>query len=120
TFINDAAHELKTAVTIIKSSLQLLESKPRSTEEYRRGLESCLRDCARLEELVQKLLTLARLEQSSAGELTSSGQTNVSDSLRETATQLDSFAKLRGVNVRLSIQDNAYASLPHEECINLA
>jgi signal transduction histidine kinase len=120
TFVNDAAHELKTAVTIIKSSLQLLDSRPRSTDEYRLGLASCLADCARLEELVHKLLTLARLEQSSSGELTSSGQTNVSESLREIAAQLDSFATLRDVGVKLNLKENVHAMLPHEECDNLA
>ena len=120
TFVNDAAHELKTAVTIIKSSLQLLDSRPRSLEEYRRGLESCLSDCARLEELVQKLLTLARLEQSSAGELTASGQTDLSESLREIASQLDSFATLRGVALKLNLKENIQAQLPHEECETLA
>ena len=120
TFVNDAAHELKTAVTIVKSSLQLLESRPRSTDEYRRGLDSCLADCARLEDLVQKLLTLARLEQSSAGELTSSGQINLSELLREIAAQLESFAELRGVKLKLDVKDKVQALLPREECENLA
>jgi signal transduction histidine kinase len=120
TFVNDAAHELKTAVTIIKSSLQLLASKPRSAEEYRRGLEACLADCARLEELVQKLLTLARLEQGSAGELVSSSQTDLSESLREIAARLDSFATLRGVTLKLDLKENIRALLPAEECENLA
>ncbi len=55
-FVNDAAHELKTAVTIIKSSLQLLASRPRSTQEYARGLDNCMADCARMEDLVQRML----------------------------------------------------------------
>jgi signal transduction histidine kinase len=119
-FVNDAAHELKTAVTIVKSSLQLLDSRPRSPEEYRRGLETCLADCARLEDLVQKLLTLARLEQSSGGELVSASQTNLSDTLRETAAQLESFATLRNVRLELNLKDNVFALLPHEESENLA
>ena len=43
-FVHDAAHELKTAVTIIKSSLQLLTSRKRTAAEYERGLGnvSCL------------------------------------------------------------------------------
>ena len=120
TFVNDAAHELKTAVTIIKSSLQLLDSRPRSPQEYRRGLQACLADCARLEELVVKLLTLARLEQSSAGELVPSSQTNLSESLREIAIQLDSVAKLRSVNLHLNLKENLHANLPYDEAENLA
>jgi signal transduction histidine kinase len=120
TFVNDAAHELKTAVTILKSSLQLLESRPRSAEEYRSGLETCLADCARMEDLVKKLLTLARLEQSSAGELRSRGRTDVSECLRAIATQTEPLATLRGIALEMNLQSNVLASLPHEECENLA
>jgi signal transduction histidine kinase len=118
--VNDAAHELKTAVTIIKSSLQLLESRPRSTSEYRAGLESCLADCARLEDLVQKLLTLARLEQSSAGELRSSGQTDLSECLREIAIQIEPLATLRRVELKLKVGEGVQVLLPHEDCESLA
>jgi signal transduction histidine kinase len=118
TFVNDAAHELKTAVTIIKSSLQLLDSRPRSLEEYRRGLESCLSDCGRLEELVQKLLTLARLEQT-AGEPSSPNQTDLSEGVREIVSQLDSFAMLRGVALQLDLREKLHVPLPHEECETL-
>lgn len=120
TFVNDAAHELKTAVTIIKSSLQLLESRPRSTSEYRAGLESCLADCARLEDLVHKLLTLARLEQSSAGELRSSGRTDLSECLREIATQMEPLATLRGVELNVKVAEGVQVLLPHEDCESLA
>jgi signal transduction histidine kinase len=65
-FVGDAAHELKTAVAVSKSSLQLLNMKPRSAQEYQAGLERCLADCVRLEELVAQMLTLARIEESGA------------------------------------------------------
>lgn len=119
TFVNDAAHELKTAVTIIKSSLQLTASRPRALEEYRSSLESCLADCARMEDLVQKLLTLARLEQSSSGELASSSHTDLSESLRTIATQVESLAVLREVSLKLDLEDDVQAGLPCEECETL-
>ena len=62
TFVSDAAHELKTAVAVTKSSLQLLALKPRGPGEYRVGLARCLADSGRIEELVTKMLTLARVE----------------------------------------------------------
>lgn len=120
TFVNDAAHELKTAVTIIKSSLQLIVSRPRTLEQYRLSLESCLADCARLEDLVQKLLTLARLEQSSSGELASSSHTDLSESLRTIATQMESLSLLRGVRLELNLEEDVQAALPYEECETLA
>jgi signal transduction histidine kinase len=62
-FTSDAAHELKTDVAIVKSSLQLLSMRRRTIEEYSHGLAVSLDDFTRLESTVQKLLALARLEQ---------------------------------------------------------
>jgi len=61
-FIADAAHELKTSVAILKSSLQLLICQPRSTSDYRAGIEHSLEDCARVEAVVCSTLTLASAE----------------------------------------------------------
>ncbi len=40
-FVSDAAHELKTAVAVAPSSIQVLGMKLRSVEEYQSGLERC-------------------------------------------------------------------------------
>jgi signal transduction histidine kinase len=62
-FTSDAAHELKTSAAIIKSGLQLLLRRPRTQREYEIGLEELLEDCARLEDLLERMLRLARIEQ---------------------------------------------------------
>jgi signal transduction histidine kinase len=62
-FTGDAAHELKTSVAVIKSTLQLLLQRPRTQREYEIGLEELLEDCARLEDLLSRMLRLARIEQ---------------------------------------------------------
>ena len=66
-FIADAAHELKTATAILKSSLQLLIFQPRSTEEYKSGVKRSLEDCDRIEALVFSTLNLARAEHMADG-----------------------------------------------------
>ncbi len=58
-FLANAAHELKTPVAILKSTLQSLAQRPRSAEEYRAGLEEALDDMARLEKLLHSMLRLA-------------------------------------------------------------
>ena len=68
-FLANAAHELKTPVAILKSTLQSLGQRPRSAEEYRAGLEEALDDMARLEKLLHSMLRLARAEQWAAGNL---------------------------------------------------
>jgi signal transduction histidine kinase len=62
-FTNDAAHELKTSVAIVKSTVQSLLHRPRTQREYEIGLEGVLEDCARLEDLLERMLRLARIEQ---------------------------------------------------------
>lgn len=62
-FLANAAHELKTPVAILKSTLQSLLQRPRQAEEYRAGLEEALEDMARLEKLLHSMLRLARAEQ---------------------------------------------------------
>ena len=66
-FLANAAHELKTPVAILKSTLQSLLQRPRAAEEYRAGLEQALDDMARLEQLMHSMLRLARAEQWAAG-----------------------------------------------------
>ncbi len=118
-FVHDAAHELKTAVTIIKSSLQLLTSRKRTATEYERGLEMCLTDCARLEDLVQKLLILARLEQPGV-EAAAAAQTDLSECLREVAEQMGSLASIRGVTLVVEPAEGTAARIAAEECATLA
>lgn len=61
-FVSDAAHELKTSVAVLKSSLQVLMMRTRTPAEYTVGLERLQVDCVRMEELVASMLTLAGLE----------------------------------------------------------
>jgi signal transduction histidine kinase len=62
-FLANAAHELKTPVAVLKSTLQSLLQRSRSSEEYRAGLQVSLQDMDRLEQLLQRMLQLARAEQ---------------------------------------------------------
>jgi signal transduction histidine kinase len=68
-FLANAAHELKTPVAILKSTLQSLLQRPRTSDEYRAGLEEALDDMARLEKLLHSMLRLARAEQWASGSL---------------------------------------------------
>lgn len=65
-FVGDSAHELKTSVTVVRSSIQLLMMKLRSPEQYALGLERVLEDNVRVEDLINKMLQLARAEEATA------------------------------------------------------
>lgn len=62
-FLGDAAHELKTSLAILKSTMQSLMNRPRDVQEYKSGLEHMTEDSDRLEQLLNRMLRLARVEQ---------------------------------------------------------
>ncbi len=61
-FTSDAAHELRTPVTVILTQTQLSLSRERSPAEYRQTLETCQRTAQRMRRLIESLLALARLD----------------------------------------------------------
>ncbi|HEY6828609.1 MAG TPA: HAMP domain-containing sensor histidine kinase [Gemmatimonadaceae bacterium] len=61
-FMADAAHELRTPVTAIRSRAEVAAQRPRSPEEYVRALGAIEAESARLGRIVEDLLTLARAD----------------------------------------------------------
>jgi signal transduction histidine kinase len=120
-FVSDAAHELKTAVAVMKSSLQLLGVRQRSREEYEAGVERSLADTQRLEDLVAKMLTLARVESASnTGSEQAVGQPPSCDmaaAMREAVALLASIAALREIDVSVSAPESeCMAPMAAEDC----
>ncbi len=108
-FAGDAAHELKTDVAIVKSSLQLLLLRPRSAEEYARGLLVSLRDCDRMEAAVRQMLELARARrpvdrgstpQRVGPELAPAELCDLNGRVAEALRMLGPMAELRGVRLQ--------------------
>lgn len=114
-FTGDAAHELKTAVAVVKSSLQLLSMKPRAAEQYRAGLEKCQADCERMEEIVGKMLTLARFENVDGHPSRIAVSADLSQCISQAEEQFRSMAELRGVRVLLDLQHSLPVALSSEE-----
>ena len=61
-FTSDAAHELRTPLAGLKSTIEVALAKEREGIEYRETLEKSLEIVNQLENLVKNLLALARLE----------------------------------------------------------
>lgn len=102
-FMGNAAHELKTPVAVLKSTLQSLLHRPRSLEEYRSGLEQALEDLERLEQLLQWMLRLARAEQWAHGALRRDLQViNVASTCEEALERIRPLAETRSTVLRLS------------------
>lgn len=100
-FVAAAAHELKTPVAIQKSSLQLLLHRDLPAEEYKRGLQQALRDVERTEELLQRLLRLARAEQAASGAAPRETQAvALSESCETALARMRPYAESRGVRLQ--------------------
>lgn len=98
-FINDAAHELKTAVAVVRSTIQVLGMRVRSGEEYRIGLDRILEDNQRVEELVSRMLTLARFERKT---LEPAGEVDLGNEVALALKNLETYAEWRGVSLNFA------------------
>ncbi|WP_109487643.1 sensor histidine kinase [Occallatibacter savannae] len=114
TFISDAAHELKTAVAVVKSSLQLTGMKPRTSEEYQAGNQRALADTERIEELVAKMLILARFENTATASqpplAPSSAELN--QCIARTLSDLETAAAVRQVSLVLCTMPTGPCTVP--------
>jgi signal transduction histidine kinase len=111
-FVSDAAHELKTAVAVLKSSLQLLTLKQRTAVEYERGIERSQLDCQRMEETVAKMLTLGRVEANSSPAAVATDLTGI---LRQVVQQFESMAELKRLQVLVLAEGPAMVDIEPEQ-----
>lgn len=65
-FTADAAHELRTPVTVVLAQTEHTLSRDRSLEDYQVALQTCLRSAQHMKKLIEALLVLARAD---AGQL---------------------------------------------------
>jgi signal transduction histidine kinase len=100
-FLADAAHELKTPVAILKSSLQTLLQKPRQAQEYQESAEAALEDVERLEALLARMLQLARAEQYADSGAPAEAPVPVPPTCEAARGRLLPLARARAVTLRL-------------------
>lgn len=105
-FVGDAAHELKTAVAVVRSSVQLLALKPRSVEEYQTGLDRILADNERTEELVARMLILARLEERSD---VPAHFVDLAEEVENALILLNPYATAHGISVERQFAEGVHA-----------
>jgi heavy metal sensor kinase len=65
-FTADASHELRSPVSVMRTSAELALRKPRSEAEYREALSRILGESERVSRLIEQLLLLARADSGSA------------------------------------------------------
>lgn len=116
----DAAHELKTSIAVLKSSLQLLSMSPRTAEQYEAGLEGLLFDTERMEDLANRMLALARLEEAPVEQSASS---DLQSAIATVAERLRPLAQLKQVALEVSAEEPGRVAMQAEDaevlCSNL-
>jgi signal transduction histidine kinase len=110
-FVGDAAHELKTAVAVVRSTIEVLTLRPRSEAEYKRGLEVLLEDNRRVEELVSQMLLLARMEEERNA---APSAADVDGAVRAVVERLRSVAEARGVGLVVQADGQGFAAISRE------
>jgi signal transduction histidine kinase len=109
-------------VAVVKSSLQLLTMRTRSAEQYEEGLERVRVDTERMEELVAKMLTLARLEDG-AEQPELYRIVELGDILRDVAEHFQTMANFRRISLVVSADHPTFVLCNPEQlrllCSNL-
>jgi signal transduction histidine kinase len=102
-FLGNAAHELKTPVAVMKSTLQSLVQRQRTADEYQTGIRQSLEDLERLEQLLQWMLRLARAEQWAHGALRRDLDViDINATCEEAIERIRSLAQSRNTAIHLS------------------
>ena len=98
-FITDASHELKTPITVIATSLKVLEMETGK----QKWIDKAMAQTEKLTSLVNSLVTLSRMDEEDSP--LRMEDFPVSDAVRETAESFVGFAASKGHELRLSITD---------------
>ena len=100
-FTSDAAHELRTPVSVILTQTQSTLNKERSPEEYRETLEACQRAAQRMRRLIESLLELARID---AGQETMKRiRFDLANTTRECVEMIRPLADERRITIRTEL-----------------
>jgi signal transduction histidine kinase len=110
-FVGDAAHELKTAIAVVRSSVQVLMLRPRSVDEYKSGLERIFEDNRRVEGLVSQMLQLASFEEPPSA---SEPATDLCEVAALVASRLQHVAEEHSVIIRLENSAARPVGIPSE------
>jgi two-component system OmpR family sensor kinase len=102
-FTADAAHELRSPLTRMRTEMEVTLRRPRDVEEYRLIVVNALEEIERLGGLTENLLALARLDAGEGRQL-AGGETRLADAIEMLVVRFQSLATGRGVSLHVERQ----------------
>jgi two-component system, OmpR family, heavy metal sensor histidine kinase CusS len=100
-FTADASHELRTPVSVMRTTAELALRKPRTEEGYREALAQILKELERTSGLIEELMLLARAD--SGIQMLNIETLDLSETLREVCNEGRTLAKFKQVDLRWEI-----------------
>jgi heavy metal sensor kinase len=95
----DISHELRTPLAALLTTTEVALRKPRSPEEYRELIQDCRSSCQQMSRLVERLLTLSRLD---AGvDSVRPQEVDANELVEQCASLMRPLAEARGVSLRI-------------------
>ncbi len=96
-FASDAAHELRTPVSVILTQTQTSLARERDAASYKQTVEACQRAAQRMRKLIESLLALARFD--AGQEVLQRSQLDFSKTISDSAELVQPLADERGVKI---------------------
>lgn len=102
-FTADASHELKTPLTILLGEMEVALSNPRTEKDYVETLRSAVEEIRRITNIVDELLTIARLE---SGQLRMQKKPiRLDELLLDAVSKTSIYASRRSININFEVHD---------------
>jgi heavy metal sensor kinase len=99
-FVANAAHELRSPLTAMRTALEVTLERGRSPAEYRELFADLIEECASLGNLIKHLLLLA---EGDAGLLHADGQVRLDELAQAAADMFQGIAEQRGVSLQVHL-----------------
>lgn len=105
-FLNATSHELRTPMSSIKGYVQMLIKQVLGelSKEQKDALEVILRNTNRLDNLIQDILDISRLESGTMKFITE--KTNISDLINDVSETMRPSADLKKIKIKTYVEDN--------------
>lgn len=108
-YLSEAAHEIKTPLTILRGELEQALGDEKSSEEYQAVIASSLDEVIRLSNIVHNLLDLSRAE---TGNVHLNIQpTNITNLIYDMISDLEIIAEEKEITITKSLQKNIVLSV---------